>query len=966
MSSASSASTVSAASHSLGDPLGQIIGPDRVLTRPIERIAYASDASFYRLIPQAVVLAKGIGEIQELFRFSQSHRVPMTFRAAGTSLSGQAVTDGILVEVARHWRALRVEDGGKKVRVQPGVIGGHVNQVLRAFRAKMGPDPASINACMMGGILANNSSGMCCGVSQNAYHTLASITFVLPSGTVIDTADPEAHEIFRQREPRLAQGLLDLKREIEATPQLADRIRAKYKMKNTTGYSLNAFLDFDRPVEIMRNLLVGSEGTLAFIAEAVLNTVPDLPVKYTGLLLFPSIHAACAAIAPLRDADAKALELMDRASLRSVEDQPGIPPSIKGLPSDAAGLLAEFQSADEKDRAVLEKLAREAVGGLQLLEPARFTHDAAEQALLWKTRQGLYPSVGAVRKRGTTVIIEDVVFPIPHLADGTVELIRTAARHGYEEAILFGHAKDGNLHLTITQSYNSQAEVDRYARFMDDMVRLVVRQYDGALKGEHGTGRNIAPFVETEWGPEAYAIMRRLKELVDPHGLLNPCVILNPDPKAHLANLKSLPGVEDEVDKCIECGYCESKCPSQDLTLTPRQRIVVRREMVRLRACGYNGSDRDAQRDRELLRALEADFPYMALDTCAVDGLCATACPVSINTGDLTKRFRRLRHPAWAQNLARVLAERFALLEPTMRLGLWMGHATQSLLGVGAMTGMTRAIRAIIRKPFPQWSREMPRPASGRAPLTHRVGAQAVYFPACISRVMGHLPGEPDGMSLMEAFVTVARRAGRSVWIPENVEGACCGVPFSSKGYDQAHAVAVNRTIERFWEWSDEGSLPIVIDTSPCTYGLTTSRPYLTSINQARFDRLRILDSVAFVHDELLPGLTVRRRFPSVALHPVCSVVKMSLTGKLEAIARFCCDQVTVPVSAGCCGFAGDRGFLFPELTESATRREAAEVLAGQHDGFYSSSRTCEIGITRATGQVYRSYIYLLEEATRE
>ncbi len=592
MSTASLTPAASLTPQALADALTRIIGRERVLTRPIERVAYASDASFYRLIPQAVVLAKGVGEVQGLFQFSRTHRVPMTFRAAGTSLSGQAVTDGILVEVARHWRQVRVEDGGKRVRVQPGVIGGHVNQALKAFRAKMGPDPASINTCMMGGILANNSSGMCCGVTQNAYHTLDSITFVLPSGTVIDTADPDADESFRQREPVLCRGLLDLKREIEANPLLTERIRAKYRMKNTTGYSLNAFVDFERPVDIFRNLLIGSEGTLAFIAEAVLNTVPDLPVKYTGLLLFPTVHAACAAIAPLRDADAKALELMDRASLRSVEDQPGIPPNIKGLPAEAAGLLAEFQAAEEADRTTLEKLARDAVGGLQLLEPGRFTHDAGEQALLWKIRQGLYPSVGAARRRGTTVIIEDVVFPIPSLADATVELIRTAARHAYEEAIVFGHAKDGNLHLTITQSYNTQAEVDRYARFMDDMVRLVVTQYGGALKGEHGTGRNIAPFVETEWGPEAYAIMKRLKKLVDPDGMLNPGVILNPDPKAHLADLKSLPGIEDEVDKCIECGYCESKCPSQELTLTPRQRIVVRREMVRLGGKAHGGMAR--------------------------------------------------------------------------------------------------------------------------------------------------------------------------------------------------------------------------------------------------------------------------------------------------------------------------------------------------------------------------------------
>ena len=956
MSTASPAPAAPIDPRDLGNALAQIIEQERVLTRPIERIAYAADASFYRLIPQAVVLAKGVEEIQRLFRFSQTHRIPMTFRAAGTSLSGQAVTNGVLVEAARHWREVRVEDGGRKVRVQPGVIGGHVNQALKPYRAKIGPDPASINACMMGGILANNSSGMCCGVTQNAYHTLHSITFVLPSGTAINTADEKADLQFRQREPKLAEGLLALKREIGAAPRLAERIRAKYKMKNTTGYSLNAFLDFERPVDIFRNLLVGSEGTLAFIAEAVLNTVPDLPVKYTGLLLFPDIHAACTAIAPLRDADAKALELMDRASLSSVEDQPGVPPTIKGLSPDAAGLLVEFQAAEERDRTTLERLAAEAVGGLSLLEPAAFSHDPTEQALFWKIRQGLLPSVGAIRKRGSTVLIEDVVFPVERLGDATTDLIQAAARHGYADAILFGHAKDGNLHLILTQSFNTAAETNRYAQFMDDLAHLVVERYDGALKGEHGTGRNMAPFVETEWGPEAHAIMKRLKALVDPEGLLNPGVILNPDPKAHLADLKSIPGVEDEVDKCIECGYCESKCPSQDLTLTPRQRIVVRREMVRLA---------DGGGDRGMAQALEADFPYMALDTCAVDGLCATACPVGINTGDLTKRFRQLRHPQWAHGVASRLAEHFAWLEPAMRLGLWTGHAAQSVLGAKAMVGLTRAARTLLRQPFPQWSREMPRPASGHPPTTQRAGAHAVYFPACISRVMGHLPGESNEMSLMEAFVTVAKRAGRPLWIPDDVEGICCGVPFSSKGYDQGHAVAVNRAIGRFWEWSDEGRLPIVIDTSPCTYGLTTCRPYLTAVNQERFDRLAILDSVAFVHDAVLPRLTVRRRFRSVALHPVCSVVKMNLTGKLEGIARFCCDQVTLPVTAGCCGFAGDRGFLFPELTESATRREAAEVMAGQHEGFYSSSRTCEIGMTRATSQVYRSYIYLLEQATR-
>jgi len=944
------------ATKTLRQSLETIVEPGRVLDRPVERVAFAADAGFYRLIPKAVVFAQSVAEVRELFRFSHQEGLPMTFRAAGTSLSGQAISDGLLVEVARHWRGVQVLDGGARIKVQPGVIGAHVNLALRPYRAKMGPDPASISTCTVGGILSNNSSGMCCGVVQNAYHTLDSLTFVLPSGTVIDTAAPDADAAFRAQEPALAQGLLELKAELEADPVLADRIRSKYKMKNTTGYSLNAFMDFARPVDIFRNLLVGSEGTLAFISEAVLRTVPDLPVKVTGFLLFPDIHAACAAIVPLRDAGAAALELLDRASLRSVENQPGIPPDIKDLPEGAAALLVEFQGPDESVRLELEQKALAACGALTLLEPAGFTHDAAQQALYWKIRAGTFPSVGSVRARGTTVIIEDVAFPIERLADAAVALTRLFKKHDYPEAILFGHAKDGNLHFVITQSFNDQAAVDHYARFIDDVVDLVVRQFGGALKAEHGTGRNMAPFVEAEWGPEAKAIMTRLKALVDPMGLLNPGVIINPDPHAHLTNLKAMPAVEEEVDKCIECGYCEPKCPSRELSMTPRQRIVVRREVTRL---GLTGED------PELKASLQDAYPYMAVDTCAADGLCATACPVSIDTGALVKRLRRTGHSARANAIALKIARNFATVEPLVRLGLRSGHLVQNLFGPGAMIAITRLLRAAAGTATHQWSQEMPRPAKAKLPVTSPDGAQAIYFPACISRLMGALPGESRDQSLPEVLLALARRAGVALHIPLDPQGVCCGVPFSSKGYAEAHAHSVNHAIERFWNWSGEGRLPVVMDTSPCTYGMKGCRPYLTPENQARFDRIRIVDSVEFAHDELLPRLTVTRKLGSVALHPVCSLTKMNLTPKLEAIARACADEVVIPRDAGCCGFAGDRGFLFPELTASATRHEADEVKGRHFDGHFSSSRTCEIGVTRATGSIYRSYLYLLEAATR-
>ena len=585
----------------------------------------------------------------------------------------------------------------------------------------------------------------------------------------------------------------------------------------------------------------------------------------------------------------------------------------------------------------------------------RFTHVAGEQALLWQIRAGMFPSVGSVRKSGTTVIIEDVAFPIEALADAAHDLTGLFRKHEYDNAIIFGHAKDGNLHFVITQAFNSQTAIDQYSYFIEDVVKLVVERYDGALKAEHGTGRNMAPFVETEWGPAGYEIMRRLKELADPDNLLNPGVIINPDRRVHLANLKQLPSVEPEIDKCIECGFCEPKCPSRELTLTPRQRIVVRREMARLQ---------DGKNHSALYDSLEREFPYMALDTCATDGLCATACPVSIDTGQLVKRFRSTRVSHRAQAWATHIANNFGLAERLMRMALRMGHAAENVIGPGGMRSVTAAMKRVLGDNMSEWMPDTPY-AAGTVPRTQRARAVAVYFPSCISRMMGRLPGEPADRSLMEVMVDVAGRANVPVYIPRDVAGTCCGTPFSSKGFTRAHAIAVNAAVEKFWKWSEKGTLPIVIDTSPCTYGFRNARPYLTPENQACFDKMVFLDAIEFVHDEVLPKLQIKSKSRSVALHPVCSVTKMGIAAKLEGIARACSGQVTIPLDAGCCAFAGDRGFLFPQLTESATKHEAAEIKAQRPDECYSSSRTCEIGMTRATGQIYRSYMYLLEKATR-
>jgi D-lactate dehydrogenase len=589
-----------------------------------------------------------------------------------------------------------------------------------------------------------------------------------------------------------------------------------------------------------------------------------------------------------------------------------------------------------------------------LLLPAQFTDDAAQIARLWSVREGMYPSVGAVRASGTSVIIEDVAFPLGSLADAVVDLEALFERHGYREAIVFGHAGDGNLHFVITQSFNDDAAIDRYARFMDDVVALVVTKYDGALKAEHGTGRNMAPFVEAEWGPQALSVMKRLKRLADPDGILNPGVILNDDPRAHLADLKTMPSVEAEVDTCVECGFCERVCPSRDLTLTPRQRIAVRREIVRLDSAG----------DRAGADALWSDFAYAGLDTCAVDGMCATACPVGLDTGALVKRFRRARRSAVAERVGRAVATRFSTVERLVRAGLGAGHAVQATLGAGVMTSVMALARRIAGHEVPAWTPFLPKPATALPP-TSREGAAAVYLPACVTRVFGRIPGEPSDRSLPQALVAVAARAGHPVWIPPDVGGTCCGTPFSSKGLAAGLRVSANRAIDRCWAWSGEGRLPIVVDANSCTAGLRDCGDVLTDENRVRLARLRILDAVEFARATLLPALVVARRVRSVAVHPTCSLVHLGRVPDLVALAQACADEVVVPANAGCCGFAGDRGLLVPELTASATRDEAATVRAAGCDTFVSSNRMCEVAMTQATASPYRSIVHLLEEVTR-
>ena len=929
--------------------LRQYFPAERLKTRLIDLHAYSSDASFYTLVPKAVVFPASVDEVGLLFQIAKRYGTSVTFRTAGTSLSGQSVTDGILADVSRHWPLVKVENEGATVRVQPGVTGAVVNYTLQSYGRKVGPDPASIQSAMMGGILSNNSSGMCCGVVHNSYHTLAHIKFVLADGSVFDTGNPADYARFEIEAAGLFEGLLGLKRQVLGDLELVARIRRKYRQKNTVGYSLNAFIDFEHPLDILAHLLIGGEGTLGFIAEAVLHTVPDKPFKSAALLFFDMPRSACDAIPILKDSGAEALEFMDRAALRSIEHLSVAPSFLRELPSAASCILCEYQAdsvaeLDEKLSAARAVLAR-----LHLIQPADFTTDEKQRAIYWKLRKGMYPSVAAVREKGTSVMLEDIAVPVERLGEAIESLQALFVRFDYRHAIVFGHAKDGNLHFVVSQSVATPEDIAVFGAFNDALADLVIRQYQGALKAEHGTGRQIAPYVEMEWGSSGYSVMRGLKALVDPDNIVNPGVILSEGELSHLQHLKSLPVVEEEVDKCVECGYCEQSCPSRNFTLTPRQRIVLRRSLSRLKSAG----------DKETYDAILKDYAYDGMATCAVDGMCATNCPVDINTGELIKRLRRENHSASANALAVGIARRFAVMEWLVCMGLRMGRAVNAVLGARAMTRLTLAVRKVFPS-FPLWTSQLTGPVRVRAHQPLR--PEAVYFPTCITRMMGR--DKESDASIVDILLRLSERADVGLLIPSGLRGNCCGQAFSSKGFVPAYRVMVNRTIEQLWEWTREGSIPVVIDISSCTHSLRTSRAYLTADNQSRFDRMKILDSLEFAVDVLLPRLNVRKLTGKAVFHPVCSLHKMGVYKKLVDFGALTVEEPVIPLTAGCCGMAGDRGFYYPGLTASACRSEGMEAAGYAAAGYYSTGKTCEMALSEAAGVDYRSILYLLDEVS--
>ncbi|MCK9794266.1 FAD-binding oxidoreductase [Isoptericola sp. 4D.3] len=938
----------------------------------LTRVAHAHDASHYLLRPEAVARPHDVDGVVAAMREAGRRGLPVTFRSGGTSLSGQASGAGMLIDTRTRFSRVQVLDGGERVRCEPGATLRLVNGHLARHGRRLGPDPASEVACTVGGVVANNSSGMSSGTTRTAYRTVESMTVVLPSGTVVDTGVPDADARLAALEPDLHRGLAALRDRVRGDAAMRAEVERQFAMKNTMGYSVNALLDHDTPVKILEHVMIGSEGTLGWVAGVTFRTVPLLSKVATTLLVFGSLERATDALVPLGVSGPEAIELMDAASLRVAAADPRADASMRALARGAGitgqtALLVEYRAATDDALAPLQDAARAVVDGLTLELPATLTTDPATRERLWRVRKGLYTAVAGARPAGATALLEDVVVPVPDLTATVRDLGGLFGRHGYDDAVTFGHAKDGNLHFMITPRLGDAAELDRYAGFSDDLVDLILG-HGGSLKAEHGTGRIMAPFVRRQYGDDLYAVMREIKRLFDPRGLLSPGVVLTDDPREHLRDLKveASAGGEDAplVDRCVECGYCEPGCPSRTVTTTPRQRIVLLKEL----AVAPEGEREELQRA----------YDYWGVQTCAADSMCVEACPVGIDTGVVMKGHRARANPALVQKGGEALAGSWGPVVDVLRGALGVVQKVP--------TPVVRVASDVVRglvgtDVVPRVDDDLPGPGPQREVEGVPGEPRAVLFASCTGELFAPasrgLP-DVDGSSLgaEHAFRALCERAGIGLAVPEGIGGLCCGTPWVSKGLPDGAARMARQVLDALWAATRGGELPVVCDASSCTHGLVETPHHLGEADRERFARLRVVDAVTFVRTDVLPALAERgvgvERQGSVVVHPTCATVHLGAVDDLRAVAAAVADDAVVPAAWGCCGFAGDRGMLHPELTAAATHAEAADVAAGErerpggrYDAYVSNNRTCEMGMARATGRDYVHVLALLEAATR-
>lgn len=957
---------------------------DRIYTDYLRRFAYGIDASCYAYVPRVVVRAVNENEIITLFTLSQKYNTPLTFRAAGTSLSGQACSDSVLVLANAFWQDIEIVGNAESIKCSCGVIGVEANEALKPYGKKIGPDPATINNAMIGGIFSNNSSGMCCGVKQNSYNTIKSARFILFDGTILDTSENakpnESIESFLQTHKDKADSLLALRKEILQDKELCELIKRKFAIKNTTGYSINALLDFSEIKDIINHLFIGAEGTLGFVSSVEYECVEDYAYKACALLFYKDLALGAKAVEILarNESLVSAAEIMDYACLDSARGLDSAPSELERIESGACAILVQLESSTQKELdSKIAHISKE-LESVPSLFGVHFSSDEKIMASWWKIRKALLPLAAGSRPSGSIVITEDICFPISTFAQGIDSITKLFRKFNFQ-GIIFGHALSGNVHFIITPNLNDEKESQAFGEFMEAMVDSVIA-LQGSTKAEHGTGRMIAPFVEKEWGAKAYAINRRIKEIFDPHSLINPDVIISDNPQIHTQNLKQSSEVEDFINQCMECGFCEKVCPSRELTLTPRQRIAVRKEIARLEALlgvdsmdskGVMESSAEArseaiadfsQKDNaQKLKELKQGYKYFGIETCAICSMCSLSCPLEIDSGKIASKLSPATKGTFSRFIAAQTAKHFSSTLSLAKGGLRIANFSSNMLGKNTLSNLSNKIKFL-----PYIPRSLPRANAYRLESKDS-NAQSqvavIYFSTCINRTFAPQSSLKDTRALQEVFESLCEKANVSVVYPQNLNNLCCGKAY--KDYPQS-AEAKRKEVYKaldstMRELSGKGieQIHIVCDHSACSYELKESIKELDST-------LTILDMPECIESTLLPRLHITPLDEDIALYAMCSTRKGKWDKVLESIAKTCTNgEVIIHSKTQCCGFAGNKGFDRSELNASALR-ELGEFYKDRKLRLgFSSSSTCEIGLNDKTNITWQNLIYLVDRVSK-
>ena len=912
----------------------------------IERLAWGTDAGFYRMIPQEVFHPANEAEVQELLTRAHKEGKHITFRAAGTSLSGQAISDSWLVVCGKKWEQYSIGQDGKTITLQPGIVGQRVNELLRPYGRYFSPDPASLKAAMVGGVVMNNASGMCCGTHANSYRVLQSVRIILPDGSILDTGDQKSRAEFMMTHPQFVRKIEQLRQDTLKNPALCDLIRKKYSIKNVTGLTILPFVEYSDPFDIIAHLMVGSEGTLAFLSSITMTTAEIQPHSASALLLFPTTKSACEAIIEMKQTGMlSAAEFFDRKAMRTVEKDF---PELQDLPEDAGAVLIRTDAKSEKDLTAKNEVLQKVLKYYPLCQEAHFSSDKALTSKYWAMRSGIFPAVGGTREIGTTCLIEDIAFPIEHLAQATLDLQELFVAHNYPDAVIYGHALEGNYHFILNQRFDSPQAIAQYDGMMRAVIDLVVDKYHGSLKAEHGTGRNMAPFVRREWGDDAYQLMCQVKQLFDPHNIMNPGVIFNEDEHSYIEHIKPLPQVHPMIDRCIECGFCEVNCVSCGYALSSRQRIVVQREIARLSASC-------SKEDQALAKELKKHFNKIGRDLCAGDGLCSTSCPIKINVGDYIHLVREHDMGAAGKALGYWAGKNLANIDTALTGILELANIAKSVLGDKGTSIVGKAMHHASGGIVPLWIPSLPRPVRKKEKLAAlEYGAvnglkglrdkRVVYFPSCLNQRLGS--GQKP---LINDMTELLNKAGFEVIFPEKMENLCCGTIWESKGMpDEANRKAAELELALL-KASEGGKYPVLCDQSPCLHRMRHTMQHMHLYEPAEFIDRFVLDEL-----EITPLDTC------VAVHITCSTRQMGVADSLLRITHACAQRVLVPEEIGCCAFAGDKGFTEPQLNEWALRKLGPQVEKAGATMGVSNSRTCEIGLSTHSGIEYCSIAHLV------